>query len=285
MISRHTAEVLLDRSRQRSVWLAPESIPLLLIGIVAGAVIARPDWLGENSLAAFLLPQAVLLSILVWLWRRTRLQKRTSYLATAVWEAIRLKDWPQAESLVSELLARPIRSFATRAQSLMALVAVAEEQQQYDAAQHVLEAILMDPQTNAGQRFVAQVALAGTLLRTQQLTDAVNLIERLARVGLPEPLRAQIELLSLLRYVVMGQTDDAVAQADERCAMFRRHLGTRAGYGYGLLSVAFDRAGQPERAAAYWRDATLLLRADEIVHRFAEAQPVAEKYPATEWPL
>ena len=83
----------------------------------------------------------------------------------------------------------------------------------------------------------------------------------------------------------MGQAAGGIERADQRRDLFRAHLGTRAGYGYGLLAMAFDRAEQPDNARKEWYNATLLLGAKELIARFRELEPIARKYAAAENPV
>jgi len=172
-----------------------------------------------------------------------------------------------------------------RIQSLLALAAVTDADHEYEASQRIYEHILEEGLASPIQRHTAQVALGVTMLRTGQTADAVTLIDRLVLQDLPEPLRAQVELLALLREVVMGHTHESVTRADERVKLFRAHLGTRAGFGYALLAAAFERANQPDAARRYWHDATLLVPVKELVNRFGELEPIANRYPAVEYPL
>ncbi len=285
MISLEQAEELIQRSRPRSLWVSPQTLLLLLCGGVLGAMLARPEALARGAAAQFLLTQTLLAVALLWLWLRTRRRQQVDAGVRSLWEAVQFKDWPRAESLVTSLLRRPVPPTTIRAQSLMVLAAVADNQKQYPVAQHVLESILREYGDDRGLSWAVRPALAGTLLRTQQLTDAVAMIEKLGREDLPDAVRAQVELVNLFRFLVMGQTDDAIVRADERRALFRRHLGTRAGYGYALLAMAFDRSGQHDRAAELWRDATMLIAPTDLVDRFSELRTVASRYPAAEWPL
>ena len=122
------------------------------------------------------------------------------------------------------------------------------------------------------------------MLRTGQTTDAVGLIDRLEREELPGSLKAHIEMLALLREITMGHARERLDRAEARRELFRRHLGTRAAYGYALLAAAFDAAGDAAQAVRYWRDATMLLPAVELTGRFAEIRKLAAKYPAASIP-
>ena len=83
----------------------------------------------------------------------------------------------------------------------------------------------------------------------------------------------------------MGHPDMSVARAQERSDLFRTYLGTKAGYGYGLLAAAFDAIGQAGRARQCWHKATLLVPAERLVDRFHELRPIAQRYPAAEHPV
>jgi len=285
MISSKTAHELLERARHRPVWSSPYTLVLLLLGMALGASLANPRGLTENRLLELLLPQALLAVTAGALWTRARRQQRIAAAMTSAWEAIQLKDWDRAEQEVVALLRRPIRPASARIHVLMMLAAVADSRKEYGVSQEILTSVLGEPGLDPGTRYAARIALAGTTLRSQQLTDAVRMIDNLSREEVPEPIRAQVELLDLFRHVVMGQVEDAVEGAEERRVLFRRRLGTRAGYGYALLAAALDRAGQTDRAAELWRDATLLIRPTELLDRFGELATVAKKYPATEWPV
>lgn len=284
MISFEVVDDLLQKSRPRSYSLA-RTMALLLAGAVLGALVARPSWLGQNLLLHLVVPQILLGAAVAWVWTRARRQQRVMASLEDAWEAVQFRNWDRAESLLLYVLRRPLPSSPIRVRSFLALAGVADGRRQYDILQHVLLRLLQEYEVDRGLNCFIRIALAGVMLHTDQLTDAIHLIEKLNRETLPQPLRARVELLNLFRSVRMGQVDDALQAADQRRDLFRRYLGTKAGYGYGLLAAAFDRAGNTEQAACFWRDATLLMPPDEMVERFTEMRAVAAKYPPTSWPI
>lgn len=283
MLTPDAADVLIVSSRPGGGFFRGWRLVLLGLSILLGAFIAEPDALPEPW--GHLVPQALLLGITVVILRGALLQRRTARLMLEVFEAVQLQHWPEASTGLQQLLSRPVRHPHARAELLLSLASVAESQHCFEAAQHVYESVLNEESADPLQLHTARVALAATLLRTGQITDAVSLVDKLSRAELPPPLRAQVELVSLFREVVMGQAQDNVEQADSRRQLFREHLSTRAGYGYGLLAAACDRAGRVEEARRYWHDATLLIRPSELLARFGELQPVASRYPAAEHAL
>lgn len=266
------------------LWRGPMLI-LMGLSVLLGAAWANPDLLPAGRTLAYVLPQCLLVAIvavIAWDGRRRRLIGRRLQEAM---EAVLLQDWATARQVVCELLRCPIRQPTIRTQSLLALAAVAETDQHYDSAQRICEYILQTGIGSPLQQHTAEVALGAALLRTGQTTDAVALIDRLAVLDLPGPLKAQVELLALFREVTMGHADDSVRRADERKELFRTHLGTRAGYGYALMAAAFDRMQQSEPALRFWHDATLLIPPQELLKRFPEMKSVADRYPAVEYPF
>ena len=277
-------QLIASSQPQSRLWRGPTLI-LLGLSILLGAVWADPGLLPLNGSTSWMLPQCLLLAIFVLIIHDAIRQRRADQLMQAVFEAVQLQQWAQARESLSLLLRSPIRRPMARTQSLLALAAVTDADHEYEASQRIYEHILEEGHASPIQQHTAQVALGATMLRTGQTTDAVTLIDRLILQDLPDPLRAQVELLALFREVVMGHTHESISRAEDRATMFRTHLGTRAGYGYALLAAAFERANQPDTARRYWRDATLLVPVKELVDRFSELEPIANRYPAVEYPL
>jgi hypothetical protein len=199
-------------------------------------------------------------------------------------EAVQLRQWPRAWQSLRHLLRRPVPHPTVRAESLLALAAVAEAGESFDVSQRIYESVLEERQADPVQLHTARVGLGAAMLRTGQTTDAVGLIDRLEREELPGSLRAHSELLALFREITMGHAADRLDRAEERRELFRRHLGTRAAYGYALLAAAFDITSHTQQARQYWHDATLLLSSEDLVRRFSELKRVAAKHPAATVP-
>ena len=280
-----TIDRLIASSRPRRGLLRGSRLALLGLGALLGAYLADPDLFSPTRVPVWLLPQIVLLILAVLILQTAVKQRRLVKLMLAGFEAVQLRQWDQARDVLVRLLRHAVTPAQARAESLLSLASVAEADRQFDAAQRIYEAVLVENAADPLQLHTARVALAAAMLRTDQTADAVDLIDRLARVELPAALRAQVELLSLFREVTMGQADAGLARAEQRAELFRHHLSTRAGFGYGLLAAAFDRANQPAQAQRYWHDATLLIRPKELLERFEELAPIAAKYPAAEFVL
>jgi len=285
MVTIQTVDRLIQSSRARR-GLRGSGLILLGLSMMLGALLADPGLLGIGPRWGGLVAQLLLLAIFGMLARWAWLQRRLSRQLVQVFEAVQLQHWEQVGPLLETILSHPVRHGQARCELLLSLATLAEAEHEYDAAQRALEAVLEEQRGDALQLHTARVALAAVMFRTGQTTDAVALIDRLHRVEIPEPLKAQVELVALFRELVMGQAQDNLAAAGERRRLFREHLSTRAGYGYGLLAAAFDRANQPVEAGRYWHDATLLVRPEELLGRFRELEAVAGRYPrAQEVPL
>lgn len=281
MISKELAEKLVRTSRPLR-GLHGSRMVLLGIGLLLGAALARPEYLTQSGIPLWVWPHVVLLFIVAVVLLKLVRRQRQATLTLAAFESLQLQEWEQARRHLVKLLARPVNHAPARTEALLGLGNLAEIGHDYDAAQEVYEAILNEAVANPVQLLMTRMALAATLLRTGQTADAVEMVDRLDRTSLPDSLKAHVELVSLFREVVMGQGADGLVKADYRRALFREHLGTRAGYGYGLLAAAYDQANLPSPAQKCWADATLLVRADALVDRFGELAPVAARYAAVE---
>jgi len=281
MISMDTVERLIRQSRPPR-GLHGSRMVLLGVGLLLGAALARPEVLTQTGVPLWVWPHVVLLFVLAVILRNALRQQRQAKLMLAAFESLHLQEWEQARQHLTQLLAKPVRHAPARMEALLVLGSLAEIGHSYDVAQRVYESILNEAVANPVQLLMTRMALAATLLRTGQTTDAVELVDRLGRTSLPDSLRAHVELVSLFREVVMGQAADGLDKADYRRGLFREHLGTRAAYGYGLLASAYDHANQPSQAQKYWEDATLLIRANTLVERFRELAPVAARYVPVE---
>ncbi|HOQ87102.1 MAG TPA: hypothetical protein PLQ89_15425 [Phycisphaerae bacterium] len=280
MLTLETAEQLILSSKPRGGLIRGPMFILLGFSVLLGALSADTQFLPPNGVLTWLLPQVVLLAVAGMMVYSVWRQKELAHYVQESIEAVQLKQWPRALNALHRLLRRPVPHPTARAESLLALAAVAEAGDSFDVSQRIYEHLLEERLADPIQLHTARVGLGAAMLRTGQTTDAVGLIDRLEREELPGSLRAHIELLGLFREVTMGHATDRLDRAEERRALFRRHLGSRAGYGYALLAAAFDSAGQTEQAARYWHAATMLLPASELTHRFSELESVGRKYPA-----
>jgi hypothetical protein len=278
MVTVETAEQLVLSSRPRGGLLRGPLFVLLGISILVGGLSA--DSRVSEGTMTWLLPQLLVLAIggvLVYYVRRQRLLARRIQEGV---EAVQLRQWPRAWQALSTLLRRPVPHPAARAESLLALAALAESDNSFEASQRIYERLLEERQADPVQLHTARLGLGAAMLRTGQTADAVGLIDRLEREDLPGSLKARTELLALFREITMGHAADRLDRADERRDLFRRHLGTRAGYGYALLAYACDQAGDSTRAARFWHDATLLLGSFELIRRFGQLERLSARYPA-----
>ncbi len=285
MLTPNQADRLIHASRPPRGWLRTSGPLLLGLSMILGALLADPGLFGVEGPWTALLPQVLLFTLAGLMIRSALRQRRTGRQLTTGLEAVQLHRWEQARAALTALLQRPVRHRVARAEALLGLAAVAEADQCHETAQRIYEAVAMEPGTDPLQAHTARVALGAAMLRTGQTTDAINLIDRLAREDMPPMLKAPVELLALFREIVMGQSTEALTHAERRRALFREHLSTRAGYGYGLLAAAYDRAEQPDAAKRCWHDATLLIPAAELITRFDELKAVASRYPSAEVPL
>lgn len=230
-------------------------------------------------------PWVLFLSLLAMGWRRAKRHRLVSAVISTAWDDAQLENWDAVESALTPLLNRPIRSDADRGRIFVLLAAVEERKKSYDTAAHIYERLLRQRIGEPALLQQAQLAMASAKLRNEELADAVDLLDRLQQIQMPASLRAIYEVIRLHQQLFMGHYNDAIADIDERLALFRRHLSTRAGFAYALVAAAFHRLGKPDLAQRYWNDATTLVTPDKILERFELARDVSQAYPAAEHPL
>lgn len=215
-------------------------------------------------------------------WSVGRRQQRCRRRVLKVWEHALLEQWDQAESALDPALSGPIPGPSDRCQAFMVLAALAEHKGLHAGAAQIYETLLLGRIGDPLNLQRAQISLAAAKIHNQELTDAVTYLGRLEQITMPAGLRAALDLVRLFQQVFMGHHEDAVESYEDRCQVFRRHLSTHAGYGYGLLAAAMHNLGRTEEAARLWGDATTLITTDRLVGDYALLAPMCQAYPATE---
>jgi tetratricopeptide (TPR) repeat protein len=253
-----------------------------ITAVLATVMLGRRFGLPESFAGA---APAILVGALVLLaWRSGRRRRSCRSRLQRAWAHLQLGRPAEAAEELEAAMRRPLPP-PERSEAFMLLADLAERQGQYHSAARIYERLLDDPATEDPQRQEAQIALAAAKLRNEELTDALQILDRLARTEMGPAMKAAFELVRLFQQVFMGQFDDALAAFEERRRQFRRHLSTRAAYGYALLAAALDQAGRAPEAGRLWQDATTLLAPDELLREYRFLGPVGARYPATERPL
>lgn len=269
------------RSRSRPSWF-------VLLGIAAAAVFFALQQ-DQDSADAWtwlvLLPWILVLWILFIGWLEARRQRNRRRDINRAWQNVQLENWEEARSALEAPMQKPIMSPSDRCQAFMLLAGIAEQARQFDPAVKIYETLLIERVGDGFQLQEVQLALAAAKIRNEELTDGVRLLNRLERVTMPASLQAVFQLVRLYQQVFMGQLEDAVDGLADRRSLFRRHLSTKAGYGYGLLAAAMHHLKRNEEATGLWRDATTLVPADKLVAEYSLLVPVSANYRSVEHPV
>ncbi len=254
---------------------------MVTAALFLGVLAAR----AEVPRALSALPWLLFTGLMIGGWVRGKRLRELRRDIQSASDLVQLDQWDETDAVLARIMRRPIRPSSLRGQALMLWAALAERRRDYESAGEIYQAMALQ---RIGDPVVLQqagIALAAAKLRTGELTDAIELIGRIERVTMPQPLRAACDLVRLFQQVLMGQVEDAAANLDERREFFQRQLSTRAGYAYGLLALAQHHLGRTEEAAAMWRDATTLIPAERLVHQFELLKPMTDRYPAAEHPV
>ncbi len=254
---------------------------LLVASLVFAALV--PRWGLPEELR--ILPWLFVLALMTAGWVRGRRQRALRRDIQQASEHVQLEQWDDADTLLDRIMCQRIHLRSLRGQVFMLWAAVSERRHDHERAGRIYQTLAL---RRAGDPLLLQqanVALAASKLRTGELTDAVELIGRLERVQMPQPLRAACDLVRLFQQVLMGQIDDAVSNIGDRREVFRRQLSTQAGYAYGLLAAAMHHGGHADDAARLWRDATILIKPERLVQDFDLLKPISRSYPPAEHPI
>jgi tetratricopeptide (TPR) repeat protein len=209
-----------------------------------------------------------------------RRHRTAQAMVEAAGELVQLRRWPQAGLVLEQILSEPAPSHAMRSQALIYLATVLARYHRFNDAiavqDHLLEQGLLDRNSMFGLR----IGRAMAMLREDHLFDADRAISELRRMqGQNES--AGLALVEIYRDVKTGHPDEAIDLFETRLPTLRDHLGHRLGDAYALVSRAYDLRGRETDARDAWARATLLAPPSELVRRYVETGPIAEKYPAT----
>jgi tetratricopeptide (TPR) repeat protein len=264
--------------------LGLQALLLLLIFGIMLIALAGPRLGIPGGFNLVLPPLVVAIAVVVGvgMGRRRRQCRRA---LSQSWQHLQLDEPQPALAALAPIMSGPIAADSERGQAYMQLAGIAERCGRFDAAGKIYESLLLNGIGDLVHLQEAQIKLAYAKLRTDELTDAVNLIGRLAQVPMPGPLKAGFELVHLFQQVFMGHHADAVQQEGERRTLFRKYLSTRAGYGYGLLATAMHYLGRTMDAARLWAEATTLIRREKLVRDLPTLALMSQTYPAVEHPV
>jgi hypothetical protein len=277
---------LLQRShvRPRTNFLGYAVGVFLLIVLSSAYLTSRwPDLEGLVDAISRLLMIAIMgamAGLMSWTIRRHRREMKR---AEALEELVQLRHWPQALELALQILSLPPRSPQVRAQVLILFSSILARYQRFEDAiavqTHLLETLQFDEQTAHGIRLGRAMAM----LREDHLVDADQAIAELRRMAQDRD-SAGLALVQLYRDVKTGHPAEAIEHFNVSRAMFRKQLGHRAGDAYGLVAKAFDALNRQSEAQTAYESATLLTAPIELLRRYPELAPLAQKYAAAALP-
>jgi hypothetical protein len=270
--------------RPRAGWLGYGAGGLLLVVLMATLVLATSD---EGRNFARFMSALAMVGIVVAMGavatstvRRFRGQQA---LVEAAGELVQLRRWPQAGLVLEQILSQPLPTYAMRSQALIYLSSVLARYHRFDDAIAVHNHLLDHEFVDGGAEFGVRVGRAMAMLREDHLFDADRAISELRRLEGTEE-TAGLALVEIYRDVKTGHPDEAIEIFQSRLPTLRDQLGHRLADAYALVARAYDlRQREPETRDA-WAKATLLAPPLELVRRYPEVTPVAEKYPAAPAP-
>src|SRR5262249_6596405 len=136
------------------------------------------------------IPWALVMGMLTWRGYVARRRREALLQLGKAVEAAEFSDWPKVGQITRALLARPLAPESARVQAILLLAGATERTHQYDVSELLFESILSERRGDAVQLHQATLGLAAVKLRSEQLTDAVQILNRMRLTELPPILRA-----------------------------------------------------------------------------------------------
>lgn len=233
-------------------------------------------------------------------WGTYRRAREEQNRIEAIEELVRLRRWPEAGAMLSEMLSQPTRTHQSRIQALIFLTAVLARYNRFDDAIAVQDYLLQHAPLDGVTAHGLRLSRAMAMLREDHLFDADRAISELRRQVVragranseaqgaenesadveppPQSLSAGLALIELYRDVKTGHPREAIELFRETLPAMRDQLGHRVADAYALVARAYDLLDQAEEARSRYEKATLLAPMTELHRRYPETAALAQKY-------
>lgn len=275
-VEAHLAEHAIRLPSPWAVWA-----PLLALGGLLAVVMV------VGGVAAMLLPWLALVGLFCYMLWRVRRARTLEQRVTQAQEMAMLRRYGPALKHAWRLVPMAVAAPGLYLRALTLMAHCLEQVKAYEQAIACFDALLEAlPREHAGATHL-RVHRAMAALGAERLLDADDELRSvrgvLAEQNQPA-VTALYRLAELLQLVRTGHYDDALPGADDLLDELRP-LGVEAGYGHALLALCYresrsDRATEAPShgalATLWWRRATTLLPAAELVDRFPEVAPLWE---------
>jgi hypothetical protein len=279
---------LLERSepRPRVAWTWYGLGGFLLLAIVSGIGGANPT-AGEvlvQVMSGFLMV-GLMVAVGAVTWSALKEYRAEQAQVRGIEELMQLRRWTEAAMALEAMLSRPARSPVTRVQALVCLAGVLARYHRFGDALAVQDYLLEHVQLDPAGEYGLKLGRAMAMLREDHLLDADRAISGLRRIREARDGSGALALVEMYRDVKTGHPHEAIEIFQKRLVAMRDQLGHRVADGYALVARAYDMVGRADAAGAAWGDATVLAPAGELVRRYPEVRPVAERYAASAAPV
>ena len=271
---------LLERSQPRvyAGWLWYGAGAFLLIVLLSSFATAQSPMMESfiRALSAIAMVGVVGVMMAVT-WVAVRRQRGEMQQLEAVAELVQLRRWPEAAYLLREMLSEPTRTPAARVQGLIFLTAVLARYHRFADAIAVEEHLLNHVQLDDSTAHALRLGRAMAMLREDRLFDADRAIAELRRLKQNTP-SAGLALVEIYRDVKTGHPAEAIDMFESSLDTMRDQLGHRVGDAWALVARAHDLLGQEADAQRAFERATVLTPVVELLRRYPEVAPLAEKF-------
>ena len=257
---------------------------LIGLGLLLWSILVGVDSEG-GKLASMLLLWIVMIGLLVSIFINAARRQGLARWSRKAADLCLLERWEEAIGPLQKVLNKPVNLPQIRYQGLLELAGVAEHTGELDQARQIYRAIGQEqPHGLLGR--LALVGEAIVLLKLDHLADAETVIRQLEVSAEGPGLKSLVLLGRLYQQIKTGHYDEALEDESKKCELARLGLSTKAGYVYGLLGLAHKhKIENQDQAKKYWRQATMLIRGENLVRKLPELAEMEQAYiPAEELP-
>lgn len=231
-----------------------------------------------GGVLGFILPWFALAAMILYITGFQRQRKRLAAAANAVQDQVMLRNYVPALRASWTLVPKLVTMPGLHGQTIAAMAHALDQLQLHEQAARAYAFLLENLPSDHPAAWQIQLNLAVVALTCEALSDADDLLRKLRPVAPhhPDPTFAgQLLTARLAQMTLTHHDDDAIATAPTLLDDLRP-LGVDAGYGHGLLALAYQRQAQAEAAKLWWDRATLLVPRHALVLRYPQLGQMLE---------
>lgn len=233
-----------------------------------------------------ILPWLALVGVIIYLSQRAAARRALVQQAMTLHELVTLRHYVQAIRRAWTLLPKLVHALPLHGQAVATMAHCLDQLRLDEQSLVCYDYMLAQLPPNHPAAMQLSISRAITALNCDRLSDADDALQRVRPAMQEAPhggFTALYEMARLVQSMATYHHQDVIDQAD-RMLEALRPLGLDAGYGHGLIALAYMKQAQRpprkgedalpspdmlwQQARQWWSQATLLIPAETLVFRF-----------------